>query len=109
MTEPWLHYFSVLALKGLSEEQLAREAEKRSIEALRLVLENGKCRKNWPCQGGIHDEDARPEESYALYGYSVVYRGKDYDRAYGIQRSLVGLCRPCLELVLSNSQKEEPT
>ncbi len=108
MTEHWLHYYSVLSRPGWSIERLAQDVEARTVMTLRLVLKNGKIRKNWPCEGGCNKKNKKITGSYPLYGYSIAYRGKDYDRPYGIQRSLVGLCRDCMKAALRACMKEAP-
>lgn len=107
-TEQWVHRDSVLALPGKTKDQLIREVQRREVDAIKYALKNGKPNKAWSCVGGACKSPPKIREAaLPFYSYQIMYSGKNYDRPYGIRRTLTALCRRCLKQLLEVWQREE--
>lgn len=99
--EQWVHRDSVLALPGMTEDQLAGEVRRREVDAIKYALKNGQPNKNFSCVGGACKSTTEIKEAaYPFRSYQIMYSGKNYDIPYGIKHTLTALCRSCLRQLL---------
>jgi len=104
--EQWVHRDSVLHLPGRTEDQLAREVRRREVDAIKYALKNGVPNKAWSCVGGgCKSPNEIREAALPFRSYQIVYSGRNYDRPYGIRRTLTALCKSCLKQLLDVWQR----